>query len=200
MDVRDYALEQHAWAHAAAASKSAAPTSVDRLVHGLSDAQFRARPAAGLNSLAWLLWHMARLEDAAMNVLVAGTPQVLECGGWPDRLGLRGAALGTGMDDGEVGAVSARVDLTALLDYRNAVGRRTRAIIADLRPEQLDAPVEPARVTDLVHGSGAAAWLTDAWQGRPPRFFLAMPASGHNFLHLGEAWCVRTLLGAGGGR
>jgi hypothetical protein len=200
VDVRDYALEQHALTHAAAVSESATPTAVDRLVRDLGEAQFRARPAPGLNSLAWLLWHMARLEDAAMNALVAGTPQVIEGDGWPDRLGLSGAALGTGMDDAEVASVSERVVLPALLDYRNTVGRRTRAIIAGLHPERLDAPVDSARVTDLVHGSGAAAWLDAALQGRPLRFFLAMPASGHSFLHLGEAWCVRTLLGAGGGR
>ena len=203
MDLLQYVLEQHAWAHAATVSESPAPTTADRLVHGLGEAEFRSQPAPGLNPLAWLIWHMARIEDATMNVFVAGTSQVLEENRWSARLRLIGPALGSGMDDAEVAGVSRHVDVAALLDYRIAVGRRTRAIIQSLQPAQLDAPVEPARVSELVAagGSGAAVeWLATGWQGKPLRYFLAMPASAHNYLHLGEAWCIRSVLGAGGGR
>lgn len=33
-------------------------------------------PAAGLNWLVWLLWHTARTEDVAVNLIVAGAEQV----------------------------------------------------------------------------------------------------------------------------
>jgi hypothetical protein len=29
----------------------------------------RARPAKGVNSILWLLWHMARTEDASVNLV-----------------------------------------------------------------------------------------------------------------------------------
>jgi hypothetical protein len=39
-------------------------------LQGLSEAQMRLRPQ-GLNSIAWLVWHMARCEDALNLLLVA---------------------------------------------------------------------------------------------------------------------------------
>lgn len=44
-------------------------------LHGLPDDQLRLRPQ-GWNSIAYLLWHMARCEDVAANVVVAQRPQV----------------------------------------------------------------------------------------------------------------------------
>jgi hypothetical protein len=196
-------LDQHTWAHAAAVSGLATPTTVDRLIAGLDEAHLRARPGPGLNSIAWILWHMARLEDVAVNVLVAGGSQVIAEDDWADRLRLPHTALGTGMDDAEVDGVSRQVDTAALLDYRMAVGRRTRDVMARLEETDLDQTVDAARVSELVtRGSIAApaAWLVDVWQGQPLHFFLLMPATAHNFMHLGEAWCVRGLLGAGSGR
>ena len=203
MDARHYALDQHAWAHAASVSGTMTHTTADRLVLDLDDAQFRARPGRGLNSVAWLIWHMARLEDVSINTLVAGTPQVLVQEAWAARLGLSQAALGTGMDDAEVEQVSEQVDLAALLDYRAAVGRRTREVIGRVQEAELDRAVDATRIARLVAKGGigpAAAWLAEAWQGQPLRYLVAMPAIAHSYLHLGEAWCIRTLLGTAGGR
>ena len=47
--------------------------------------QLRRRPVKGSNSLAWLLWHMARIEDVAVNVVVANRRQVFD-EGWAERL------------------------------------------------------------------------------------------------------------------
>jgi len=48
----------------------------DRVFGGLTDDQMRRRPASGLNSLVWLLWHMARTEDVAVNLVVSDGRQV----------------------------------------------------------------------------------------------------------------------------
>src|SRR5712692_6001923 len=37
----------------------------DDLLAGLSDAQVRGRPHPGVNTVAWLLWHAARVEDVS---------------------------------------------------------------------------------------------------------------------------------------
>src|SRR4051794_25366524 len=102
MEPVDLILMQHAWTHSTAVSDASGPTSVDRLLLGLSAEQLRARPAPAANSIIWLLWHAARIEDAAINGIVAGGPQVLECDGWGERLGVAGRQIGTGMGDAEV--------------------------------------------------------------------------------------------------
>jgi hypothetical protein len=54
------------------------------VLQGLSHEQVRLRPD-GLNSIAWLVWHMARCENA-LNLLLAGRPQVLDEEHWLPRL------------------------------------------------------------------------------------------------------------------
>lgn len=200
MDIIEYFLNQHAWGHAAAVSGAQQPTTADRLIDGLSDDQMRSRPAASANSIAWVLWHMARIEDATVGVLIGDRQQVLESGGWIGRLGVEIADVGTGMADTEVIGLSERIDLRALIEYRSAVGRRTREIARSLPASALMQRIDAPRVQRLAGSVISSSWLLQAWQGQTVGFLLSMPASGHNFLHIGEAWCVRALLGAGGGR
>jgi hypothetical protein len=67
MDAREFFLRHHAQVHSQVARE---------FLQDLSDEQMRLRPNS-LNSLAWLVWHMARCEDA-LNVLIANRPQVLD--------------------------------------------------------------------------------------------------------------------------
>jgi len=53
----------------------------------LTDEQMRVRPREDLNSLAWLMWHIARAEDIFVNVVFAGRPQVFD-DGWTGKLGV----------------------------------------------------------------------------------------------------------------
>ena len=57
----------------------------------------RARPGAHLNSLVWLLWHMARTEDVAVNLVVVGRAQVLD-DRWTKRMNIPWRTIGTGMN------------------------------------------------------------------------------------------------------
>ncbi|HZE14764.1 MAG TPA: mycothiol transferase, partial [Mycobacterium sp.] len=48
---------------------------VDDLTDGLSDEQATYRPSANANSIAWLIWHSARVQDVQV-ADVAGVEQV----------------------------------------------------------------------------------------------------------------------------
>ena len=73
----------------------------DPAIKQLSEAQLRGRPHPRVNTIAWLLWHMARVEDVGVNRFVADRPQVLE-DGWLTKLGVDRRDVGTGMSDAEV--------------------------------------------------------------------------------------------------
>src|SRR2546425_10047833 len=47
---------------------------VEDLLAGLSEDQVRRRPDPRVNTIAWLLWHAARIEDVGVNGLVADRP------------------------------------------------------------------------------------------------------------------------------
>jgi hypothetical protein len=163
---------------------------------GLTDAQFRQRPE-GHTSVAFLVWHIARWEDAVVNLALHAQPEVLD-DGWLARLGVDTREAGVGWTPEQVDAFSAKVDLDALLAYWEAVGQQTRA---SLSPADLGDPDEVVPGADeRMYASGVMSPATyPRLPGRQRRWFLGYVLLGHPFVHLGEAEVVRRLLGLTGG-
>jgi hypothetical protein len=193
-------LDQHVFLHSAEITNGL--SFVDRTFADLTDAQMRLRPGQGVNSLAWLLWHMARTEDANVNLVVVDGRQVFD-DGWARRLNVGRADIGTGMTEDEVGDLTERLDIAVARAYRNAVGRRTREVVASLSDGVLDEIVGPADVAraSAVGAIGARAeWLVAFWQNQSRATRLTTVGITHNALHLGEAQTLRSFAGLGGGR
>jgi hypothetical protein len=189
-------LQQHAAVHTEAVSGAHCWSLVDEVLAGLTDRQIQAVPRHGLNSIAWLLWHITRIEDLSINFLVLEQPQVLmnDREGWLARLGLDSPDVGASMDALEVADLSARVNVPALKEYRDAVGRSTRAGVVRLQPAQLkqivpDAAIQQLRDEGSISRKGD--WLAEYYTGRTKGFFLTRTATSHNFIHLNEAGRVR---------
>lgn len=199
MDAIELFLRDHARTHSSAVGGAEGGLGFEDLVVGsMSDEQLRARPQPGTNSLAWLLWHIARTEDMGVNLFVAGRRTVLEEDGWLERLGLERIDMGAGMSDDEVGEITSRVSIAELRAYRAAVGLRTKEIVAAMRPEELDEPIDVDRV-EQAYADGVvserAAWVRQFAGGKSKAFMLSHTGMAHSFMHLGEAWCVRSMLG-----
>src|SRR5262245_35374878 len=122
---------------------------VDELFSDITDGQLRARPH-GVNSVAWLIWHASRLQDAAVSRLVGGRPQAVVAWQWGARLGVERRACGPGMTAAEVNQLSAAVDLAALREYHRAVADRTRAIARALTPAAWSEVVPPDLIRRVV--------------------------------------------------
>lgn len=200
MDVRTLLLAQHSLVHSNAVGEAGVsqllPDSVwDRLDH----AQVRMQ-LPGHNSLAWLLWHIARSEDASVNRLVRGTPEVLDRDGWLQRLEVDVRYPGTGMSEEDVADLSRRINIKALHAYRDAVGRETRSWIESSELRGLDHIVEDA--SERVAASGnyppaVAEAMTRAglFEGRTAASYLVRGPLLHSALHLGECIHVIETLG-----
>jgi hypothetical protein len=123
---------------------------------------------------------------------------VFDEGDWASRLNVERRDLGTGMTDAEVDEFNERIDVAALLEYRVAVGRRTREVIGGLQPETLSQVIDAALVQTAreagVFGPNAA-WLADRWQGKLKAFTLTHSILGHSFFHFGQGEVVRAMLG-----
>jgi uncharacterized damage-inducible protein DinB len=114
---------------------------VEALLKGLSEDQLATRPAPDANPIAWLVWHLARVQDDHV-ADVAGTEQVWTAQGYADRFALPfdPAATGYGQSSAEVGEVRASADLLA--DYLRAVHEQTLSFLDTLTPEDLDRVVD----------------------------------------------------------
>ena len=118
---------------------------VDALTGDLTDevSFFRPTTASGgeANSICWLIWHSARVQDAQL-AQIAGVEQVWISAGWVDRfaLDLPRDAHGYGHTAAEVGKVRAPAALLA--GYYHAVHRLTLEYVASVTAEEL------ARIVD----------------------------------------------------
>src|SRR5260370_40541403 len=99
MDACQLFLDQHGAVHSAAVGGNKA-SAAERAFAGVSDDQMRVRPREDLNSLAWLIWHIARAEDIMVNTVLSGRPQVFD-DKWLGRLGIPPRHFRLGMTDPE---------------------------------------------------------------------------------------------------
>ena len=114
---------------------------VNNLTDDLTDDISFFRPTATANSIAWLIWHSARVQDAQL-ADIAGTDQVWFTGGWVDQfaLDLPRDAHGYGQSPEEVGKVRAPADLLA--GYYHAVHKVTLEYIASVTADELERVVD----------------------------------------------------------
>ncbi|HEX3929085.1 MAG TPA: DUF664 domain-containing protein [Nocardioides sp.] len=113
------------------------------VVAGLGDDELAWRPDPEANSIAWLIWHLSRIEDDHV-AGAAGSDQAWLADGWADRFGLPfdDHEHGYAMTAADVGKVRATGDLLA--GYYEAVAARTAAYVATLAPDDLDRVVDEA--------------------------------------------------------
>jgi uncharacterized damage-inducible protein DinB len=109
---------------------------------GLSDDQLTFRPSGDANSIAWLIWHLVRVQDDHV-AEVAGTEQIWTAAGWHERLGFpfEADATGYGHSPDEVAAVQG-CSARDLVGYLDAVHEQTVSFVRGLGPEDLDRVVD----------------------------------------------------------
>jgi len=200
VDARDLFLDQHAGVQSAAVGGNKM-SAAERTFGGLTEEQMRARPREDLNSLAWLMWHIARAEDIFLNPVLSGRSQVLD-DAWLKRLAVTRRDFGIGMSKPEVTELTGQIDVGALREYRDAVGRRTREIVGGFRDQDWQGETQAAAL-ERAAGEGAfgtrGEMLVKVFSGRPRAAILSGLALFHPTGHMGEAVTVRTAGGFGTG-
>jgi DinB superfamily len=200
MDARDLFLAQHAAVQSAAVGGNKG-SAAERTFAGLTDDQMRVRPREDLNSLSWLMWHIARAEDIMVNRVLYGKPQVLD-EAWLKRLGIARRDFGIGMTSPEVTELTGQLEVGALREYRDAVGRRTRELVSGFKAEdwQGDVSADNVAAATAEGAFGARAEIVaKVFTGRPRVGVLNGLALFHPSGHMGEAITVRTAGGFGTG-
>jgi uncharacterized damage-inducible protein DinB len=111
-------------------------------VEGL-DVETLTRPSeASANTIAWLIWHLTRVQDHHVAELLE-TDQLWVTSEWAARFGLEPdpSNTGYGHSPDDVARVQPE-SAAALVDYLEAVDARTRALLAGVTPDDLDRIVD----------------------------------------------------------
>lgn len=188
-------LSQHAQVHSAKMSDAGFWSFEDEALNGLDDYSLRVIPAEGEHSIAWILWHLARIEDVSMNMLVAGEDQLFERENWQAKINSPITDTGNSIDIERVSSLSHHIDLGSLRAYRIAVGKCTRQVASQLAPSRLGQKVDHDRL-QKVSAAGVVMdpGVIDYWSRRTIAGLLLMPPTRHCFTHLNEILRIRQAL------
>ncbi|GAA3601882.1 mycothiol transferase [Agrococcus terreus] len=154
------------------------PELARRAAEGLTPEQLAWAPAEGANPIGWLVWHLARGQDAQV-AEVAGATQVYLEGDWAACFGREPDPDDTGYGHGPEDVRAVRPESAdALLDYLDAVHAATAAWLGTLAPADLDRVVDEGWDPPVTLGARLVSIVDDDVQ------------------HAGQAAYVRGLLGA----
>lgn len=117
------------------------PPLVEAVVAELDADRLAARPDPEGNSVGWLTWHLARVQDHHVAELL-DVDQVY-VGGWAERFGLPAdpGDIGYGHSAEQVAAVRAEGP-DVIVGYLDAVMDRTRELLGGLTSDELDRVVD----------------------------------------------------------
>lgn len=148
------------------------PELVAAAVEGLSEEQLTRRLDAEANTLAWLVWHLARVEDLSL-AEAFGAEQVWLDDGWDGRFALPFGPddIGYGHDPAQVAAVRG-VSAELLISYYSAVSRRTAEHLCFVTGDDLDRVVDPSYDPPVTLGVRLVSVLEDVAQHAGQAAFL----------------------------
>ena len=149
---------------------------VHRVVEGLTAEQLRFRVDPGANSIAWLVWHLTRIQDDHV-ADVAGAEQVWTSQGWVERFGLPFDPRDTGYGHRAAEVAAVRVESGELLvGYYDAVHQQTIRYVEQLTDADLARVVDRSWDPPVTLGVRLVSVLSD------------------NLQHAGQAAFVRGIL------
>ncbi|HLZ95967.1 MAG TPA: DinB family protein [Candidatus Dormibacteraeota bacterium] len=179
-----------------------------RLHHSAGDltaTELGAQPLPGVNPIGFILWHMTRSQDWAVNTAVRGVPELIEREPWSSTV-LALPGMGTGFSAEQAAQVARTIDLGRLLDYADAVNRGADAWLGEIDETDLDA-IPNVAAHDAPHPeyqtAGFKAEMDSGPEhddavadrgGLPVWIFLTSVAVTHLHRHLGEVDLLKDLL------
>lgn len=149
---------------------------VHEAVEDLTADQLAHRPDEQANSVAWLIWHLTRVQDDHI-ADVADTNQVWTADEWVDRFGLSLPARDTGFGHEPADVAAVRVESGALLTaYHDAVTEESTRYVQQLTDADLDQVIDAGWTPPVTLGVRLVSVLAD------------------NLQHAGQAAYLRGLL------
>ncbi|MGV9289508.1 mycothiol transferase [Streptomyces sp. NPDC003719] len=137
---------------------------VHAAVEGLDPDGLNARPAPDANSVAWLVWHLTRVQDDHI-ADAFGLDQVWLTQGWEKRFGLDLPRHDTGYGHSSAQVAEVRVDSASLLTgYHDAVHEQTLGALRSLSAKDLERVVDDNWDPPVTLGVRLVSVLSDDLQ------------------------------------
>jgi hypothetical protein len=169
------------------------------LIEDLTDQEWISRPAPGQNIIAYIAWHLPRVQDSHIHTWIQGIPELVHSDRWSHWRHLKPFGDGVGISLEEADEVALSVLQADVLAYADAVYHESSAWLYSLSEADLD------RIPNTrLHLSPYSEYQTPGFYeesssllDQPIWAQLMRPCIGHVHRHLGELELAKALLRAG---
>lgn len=190
-DAKELILYLHSMVHISKVYSLDGITLEDEVWDDVSSFDFVTMPTIKDATIAWNIWHITRIEDLVVNILIANDKQVLDAG-WLSRLGVDITDTGNAMSDDEIISLSNKLNMVELQGYRNAVGIKTRNALSSLKFSDLKRKVTTEGLKRILDEGGVidhpeSIWLLDFWGKKDVAGLINMPITRHQVVHLNDS-------------
>ena len=118
-----------------------------KALDGLTQEEAAWSPGVECNSIAFILWHMTRVEDFFVNRVIQREAELYEAEGWQEKLGTPVKAYQYTVEELQAWPVP---ELEVLRGYVNSVREKTVAFLKSIPPEKLSEVPRPDRSPDSI--------------------------------------------------
>jgi uncharacterized damage-inducible protein DinB len=116
---------------------------------GLSDEQLHFVPEGQSHSIAWCMWHGARIEDLFFQQIFQGKPSEWDSGNWAEATGLPAKGFGTNQSNEDAAAVH-MASRERFRDYQQKVAGLSVDYLASLSDGDLGREVKLGERTETL--------------------------------------------------
>ncbi len=185
-------LDLHKELHTSLVSNLKEQNLIDELLGDLEHKEAAIMPTSKDETIAWAIWHLARIEDLTMNILLQSDVQIFD-ESWQVRIQTPISDTGNAMTDDEIMKFSKQICMEELFKYRDAVGIKSREIIKRLKPQDMKRKITQADIDRLLQAGGVtnhpdSIWLLDFWGKKDVAGIILMPLTRHQTLHLNDCY------------
>lgn len=141
-------------------------------------------------NIIWNLWHIIRIEDLTINILIRKKESILT-EKLKNELNISITDTGNSLSKEEIKKLAENINIDKLKYYSDKVGEKTINLIKRLKAEDMKRKINKISLEKIISEGGVSKdnlWLIDYWGKKDIAGLLLMPLSRHIIVHLNQCY------------
>ena len=141
-------------------------------------------------NIIWNLWHIIRIEDLTVNILIREKESILN-EKLKNELNISITDTGNSLSKEEIKKLAENINIGKLKYYSDKVGKKTINLIKRLKAEDMKRKINKISLEKIISEGGVSKdnlWLIDYWGKKDIAGLLLMPLSRHIIIHLNQCY------------
>ena len=141
-------------------------------------------------NIIWNLWHIMRIEDLIVNILICEKESILN-EKLKNELNISITDTGNSLTKEEIKKFAKNINIKKLKYYNDKIKKNTINLIKRLKAEDIKRKINKINLDKIINGCGVTKdnlWLIDYWGKKDIAGLLLMPLSRHIIVHLNQCY------------